>query len=262
MAASTSAARGRAKQPPASPAAPPVPPLPGAPTLAARLLAEASGTFLLVAGVIGTAIFSSGAVRGFDGDAGILGIALAIGLAVIVGAYTVGHVSGGHFNPAVSLGLAVAGRFAWRDVGLYAAAQLVGGIAGAGLLAIIVASAPRPRLAQTFSAVSNGDVGGYGLAAVLVIEFVLTAVLVWVILGVTGPGGAGALAPLAIGFSLTVIHLIAIPISNASVNPARSLATAVFGGGEALGALWIFFVAPVAGAALAGLLHRSFPAKT
>lgn len=230
------------------------------PTMTQRLVAEVFGTFLLVGGVIGTAFFSSA-------NTGLLGPALAVGLAVLGGAYAVGHISGAHFNPAVTIGAAVAGRFAWKDVPGYVVAQFVGGLLATSVLFLIGSFGPAGALADAQAAgfYSNGfDEGspaGYGLIAVIVAELVLTAVFLVVILGVTDGRAPAGFAPLAIGLTLTVMHLVAIPVSNASFNPARSLATAVYGGPDALGQLVVFLIVPVVGAVLGALLHRFVFAK-
>lgn len=220
--------------------------------LTSRLIAEVFGTFVLVFAVIGTALFASS-------NTGYLGVALAVGLAVMGSAYAVGHISGGHFNPAVTLGAAVAGRMLWKDVLPYFAAQIVGGILASSLLFGIAAGASGNFLAnaQKGGFASNGfgahSPEGFNLISVILVEVILTAVFLWVILGVTAPNSTTVgFAPLAIGLTLTVIHLVAIPVSNASVNPARSIATAIYGGGDALGQLWVFILAPLVGAAIAG----------
>ncbi|MGV8881888.1 MAG: aquaporin Z [Rhodoglobus sp.] len=222
-----------------------------APSLGKRLAAEVFGTFLLVFGVIGTALFASG-------NTGLLGVALAVGLSVIGGAYAVGHISGGHFNPAVSIGAAAAGRFAWSDVLPYVAAQIVGGALATTILFAIRSGAPEGSIAG-FDAVSNGfgdaSPGGFGLVSVLLAEVVLTALFLYVILGVTDRRAPSGFAPLAIGLTLTLVHLVLIPISNASVNPARSIATAIFGGAVPLGQLWVFIVAPIVGGLIAGFTY-------
>jgi aquaporin Z len=221
-------------------------------SLGARLAAEFFGTFLLVFGVIGTALFSSS-------NTGLLGVALAVGLTVIAGAYSVGHISGGHFNPAVTVGVATAGRMPWKDVAPYIVTQIVGGAVATTILFAIAANGPDGFLAdaQAGGFASNGfgdhSPAGFGLVAVIIVEVVLTAVFLYVILGVTAPNSTTAgFAPLAIGLTLTLIHLVAIPVSNASVNPARSIATAIYGGGDALGQVWVFIVAPILGAIIAG----------
>lgn len=223
-----------------------------APTLAKRLAAETFGTFLLVFGVIGAALFASS-------NTGILGVALAVGIAVLGAAYAVGHISGGHFNPAVSIGAAAAGRFAWSDVLPYVGAQLVGGVLATTILFGIRSGAPEGTFAG-FDAVSNGfgehSPAGFGLISVLLAEVVVTAVFLYVILGVTDRRAPSGFAPLAIGLTLAMLHLVAIPISNASLNPARSLATAIYGGPDALAQLWVFFVAPVIGALIAGFTYN------
>lgn len=226
--------------------------LEASPTLGKRLAAEVFGTFLLVFGVIGTALFASA-------NTGLLGVALAVGITVIGGAYAVGHISGGHFNPAVSIGAAAAGRFAWSDVLPYIAAQIVGGALATTILFAIKAGAPEGTVAG-FDAVSNGfgdaSPSGFGLVSVLVAEVVLTAIFLYVILGVTDRRAPSGFAPLAIGLTLTLVHLVLIPISNASVNPARSIATAIFGGAVPLGQLWVFIVAPIVGGLIAGFTYN------
>ncbi len=225
-------------------------------SLTSRLVSEAFGTFALVIGVIGTALFASYST-------GILGIALAAGLAVLVAAYAVGHISGGHFNPAVTVGVAAAGRMPWRDVLPYIAAQVVGGAIATTVLFGIAAAGPAGYLAEKQDAyfASNGfdelSPGGFGFLAVILAEVVLTALFLYVILHVTDPGSTTpGFAPLAIGLALTLVHLIAIPVSNASFNPARSIATALYGGVDALAQLWVFLVFPVIGGLIAGFSHR------
>ena len=223
-------------------------------SLAQRVTAELFGTFLLVSGVVGTALFAGNSV-------GILGIALAVGLTVVAGAYAVGHISGGHFNPAVTIGAAAAGRFAWSEVAYYVLAQVVGGALGTTFIFVLAANGPAGLLDQVTGAgfAANGfaehSPGGFGLVAVLVTEVVLTAVFLYVILGVTDRRAASGFAPLAIGLTLTLIHLVAIPVSGASVNPARSIASAIYGGPDALIQLWVFIVAPIVGALIAGLTY-------
>lgn len=224
-------------------------------SLPQRVAAEMFGTALLVGAVLGTALFAGSNV-------GYLGIALAVGLAVIAGAYSVGHISGGHFNPAVTLGAAASGRFSWKDVPYYVLAQLVGGALGATIIYAIAATGPAGFLADAAAAgfASNGfgdhSPAGFGLVAVIITEVVLTAVFLYVILGVTDRRATSGFAPLAIGLTLTVIHLIAIPVSGASVNPARSIASAIYGGPDALGQVWVFIVAPIVGALIAGYTHK------
>jgi aquaporin Z len=225
----------------------------------ARYASEAFGAFLLVVGGVGTAVYASS----FPDETntlgvGFVGVALAFGLSVMAGIYAVGHISGGHFNPAVTLGFAVAGRTEWRHVPGYVTAQIVGALAGAGVVAVVAAGGPAGYFttARESGFASNGfgasSPGGFGLGAVLIAEVVLTAVFVGVILSVTAKSEYKAIAPLAIGLTLTLVHLISIPVSNTSVNPARSIAAAVVAGPDALGQLWVFVVAPLAGAVIAG----------
>jgi aquaporin Z len=232
---------------------------PETPSTIDRLAAEAFGSFLLVLGGVGTAIFTA---RFPDIGVGILGIALAFGLTVVVGAYAVGNVSGGHFNPAVTLGVAMAGRMPWRDVLGYWAAQVVGGIVASTLIVAVAAGGPDGFLSDAMDAgfASNGygehSPGGFNLLSVIIAEVLLTAVFLWVILGSTGVRSTPGFAPLAIGLTLTLIHLVSIPISNTSVNPQRSIAAAIYGGPDALLQLWVFILAPLAGGLLAGLGYR------
>ncbi|MFE6963771.1 aquaporin [Agromyces sp. NPDC057679] len=232
-----------------------------APSTAQKLVAELLGTFILVFGVIGAAIFSSA-------NTGLLGVAFALGLSVVVGIYAFGPISGGHFNPAVTLGLAIAGRFAWKDVLGYIAAQVVGGILGSVVLLGVLSTGPKFDIA-IFRSVSTGydelSPAGFGLGSFLIVEIVATAIFLFVILGVTSAGRAASnLAPLAIGLTLTVLVLVAGPVSNGSFNPARSIATAIFGGQLALTELWASIVAPIVGALLAGVIYKAVfdrPAK-
>jgi aquaporin Z len=234
------------------------------PALTSRLGAEALGTFWLVFGGCGSAIFSAKYLapsvvggQGIQVGIGFLGVALAFGLTVLTMAYAVGHVSGAHFNPAVTIGIAVARRFPWRDVPAYIVAQVGGGlIAGLALWGIA-------RGVSGFDATGNlaangyGDhsPGGYTLAAVLCAEAILTAFFLYVILGSTEDRAPAGFAPIAIGLALTLIHLISIPISNTSVNPARSTAVAFFNGNGAPAQLWAFWLAPIVGAAIAGATY-------
>src|SRR5699024_9917325 len=219
-------------------------------TTTSRLVAEALGTFLLVFGGVGTAVLAGEHV-------GFHGIALAFGLTVVVGAYAFGPVSGGHFNPAVTIGLATAGRFPWKDVLGYIIAQIIGGALASTLLFIIATDREGADLGN-FASNGYGEASpdGYGLMAVILVEVILTAVFLFVIIGTTSTRATVAFAPLAIGLTLTLIHLIAIPVSNTSVNPARSIAAAIYGGGESLMQLWVFLIFPVIGAVIAGLLFR------
>lgn len=224
---------------------------------ARRLAAEAIGTFWLVLGGCGAAVLAAGA--SVPGSIGLLGVSLAFGLTVFTMAFAVGFISGGHFNPAVSLGLVVAGRFPARDLPGYVVAQLVGGIAASAALAMIASGKPGFDLvASGFAANGYGahSPGGYALATAFLVEALLTGGFLMVILGATDRRSPSAFAPLSIGLALTLIHLIAIPIDNTSVNPARSTGPALFVGGWAMAQLWLFWVAPLAGAAVAGLIGR------
>ena len=249
------------------------------PKMAQRLAAEFLGTFWLVFGGAGSAVFAAvyltpnnTAGQSFQLGIGFLGVALAFGLTVVTMAYAVGHISGAHFNPAVTIGAASAGRFDWKDVPAYVGAQVVGGLAGGaageGLLrrarARPVHPPLDPRRKEGYDRVghmaANGygehSPGGYSLVAVLIAEVVLTAVFLYVILGVTDSRAPSGFAPLAIGLALTLIHLISIPISNTSVNPARSTGVAFFNGDGAPGQLWLFWLAPIVGAAIAGFTFK------
>lgn len=233
------------------------------PTTTQKLVAEFLGTFVLVFGVIGTAIFAAGFRQGQGGfNVGFAGVAIALGLSVLAAAYAFGGISGGHYNPAVSIGLAVAGRFSWGEVLPYIVAQVIGGTAAATVLWSILGFD-----GSYFMGASTGfgplSPGGFNLGAVFLIETVATAVFVLIILGVTGSRGPGNLAPIAIGFTLTALALVAIPVSNASFNPARSFATAIFAGGDAITQLWVSVAAPILGAVIAALISRNIiePAK-
>ncbi|WP_299053002.1 aquaporin Z [uncultured Nocardioides sp.] len=219
------------------------------PRLTHRVAAEAVGTGWLVLIGCGTAVLAGDEV-------GFAGVALAFGLAVVTMAYAVGHVSGGHFNPAVTVGLAVARRFAWRDVPAYVVAQVVGGTLGAAVLYVVASGRSGFTTADGFATNGFGadSPAGYSLLAVAVVETVLTFGFLYVILGVTDRRAPVGFAPLAIGLALTAIHLVSIPVSNTSVNPARSLAVAFFDP-SALGQVWLFLVAPVVGALLAGATY-------
>jgi aquaporin Z len=222
-----------------------------------RLSAEFLGTAWLVLAGCGSAVLAAAFP---DLGIGFAGVALAFGLSVLTMAYAVGHVSGGHFNPAVTVGLSAGGRFPARDIAGYVAAQVLGAIAGAGILYVIASGRPGFDAAGSGFA-SNGfgahSPGGYSLWAALIAEVVLTAFFLYVILGATDRDAPAGFAPVAIGLCLTLIHLVSIPVTNTSVNPARSTGPALFVGGWAVGQLWLFWLAPMVGAVLAGLLHRS-----
>lgn len=221
------------------------------------LAAEFIGTFWLVLGGCGSAVLSAAFPQL---GIGLLGVSLAFGLSVLTMAYAVGPVSGGHFNPAVSVGLCVGGRFPASRLLPYIVAQVIGAVAAGGVLALIATGKPGFDLAASGFA-SNGygehSPAGYSLLAALVAEVVLTALFVIIILGATSKRAVASLAPVAIGLALTLIHLISIPVTNTSVNPARSTGVAVFVGGWALQQLWLFWLAPIVGGAAGALLHRA-----
>jgi aquaporin Z len=220
-----------------------------------KLVAEFVGTFVLVFGGCGSAVFSAAfpAV-----GIGLLGVSLAFGLTVLGCAYGLGHVSGCHLNPAVTVGLCAAKRFAWKDLPGYVAAQLAGGIVAAAALVILLKGRPEGYDAAVGGLAANGfgehSPGHYGLGAALVAEVILTFIFLTVILGATSKRAVAGFAGIPIGLTLTLVHLVGIPITNLSVNPARSTGPAIFVGGWALEQLWLFWVAPIVGAAAAGLL--------
>jgi aquaporin Z len=224
--------------------------------LGRRLAAEFVGTFVLVLGGCGAAVITAGFPQV---GIGILGVALAFGLTVLTMAYAFGHVSGGHFNPAITIGLWIGGRFNAKDVLPYIVTQVVASIAAAGVLLAIANGQPAYSLKRDGLA-QNGygahSPGGYNLASCLLTEIVMTLIFLVVILAVTGRGAPVGFGPLAIGLALTLIHLISIPVTNTSVNPARSTGPAIFVHGAALSQLWLFWVAPIAGAAIAGFFFR------
>ena len=233
------------------------------PSLGARLGAEFLGTFWLVFGGCGSAVL---AAKFLTDDApcssasASSGSSLAFGLTVLTGAYAFGHISGGHFNPAVTIGLAVAKRFEWRGVGPYIGTQIVAAtVAGAVLLAIASGQAGFNAVESGFASNGYGDrsPGEYGLVSALIVEIVLTAIFVYIILGATDDRAPKGFAPIAIGLGLTLIHLVSIPVTNTSVNPARSLGVAWFAGGAALAQVWLFIVAPIIGAAIAGVSYAA-----
>ncbi len=236
-----------------------------APSTSARLTAEAFGTFLLVLGLISTALFAAGFGEGTEAHnkgVGFLGVALAAGLAVVAGAYAFGPISGGHFNPAVTVGVAAAGRMPWRDVPGYVIAQVIGGLVATTLIFLVGLFGPEGWLEaqRTAGFASNGfdaaSPGGFGIGAAIVVEVLFTALFLIVILSMTRPARGSAFGGLVIGLTLTLIHLAIIPIDNASVNPARSIATAVYGNTDALAQLWVFLVFPVIGALIAGFAYK------
>lgn len=225
-----------------------------------KLLAEFFGTFWLVFGGCGSAIFAAGIP---DLGIGFAGVSLAFGLTVLTMAYAVGHISGGHFNPAVSFGLWAGGRFSVKELVPYVIAQCIGAIAAAGTLFTIASGkagfAIDATKAGTFA--SNGfgafSPDGYSMQSAFIAEFILTLFFLLVILGATDKFANGKFAGVAIGLALTLIHLISIPITNTSVNPARSLSQAIFVGGEPLSQVWLFWLAPLLGAIVAGLIYKN-----
>jgi aquaporin Z len=224
-----------------------------------KLAAEFIGTFWLVFGGCGSAVLAAA----FPGvGIGLLGVSLAFGLTVMTMAFTVGGISGGHFNPAVSLGLAIGGRFNFKDMIGYWIAQIAGGIAGAAVL-YFIASGKAGFVAGGFA--SNGydalSPGGYSMAAALVMEVVMTAMFLIIILGSTSKLAPAGFAPISIGLGLALIHLVSIPVTNTSVNPARSIAAALFADTAALSQVWLFVVAPLAGAAIGAIIWKSVLGK-
>lgn len=219
--------------------------------------AEFLGTFWLVFGGCGSAVLAAGIP---DLGIGFVGVSLAFGLTVVTMAYAVGHISGGHFNPAVTLGLWAGGKFEAGQIVPYWIAQLAGGIAAAGLLYVIASGIPDFSVAGGFASNGYGEHSpmGYSMMSGLLIEVLLTFFFLFIILGVTDEKAPAGFAPLAIGLALVLIHLISIPITNTSVNPARSTGPALFVGGWALEQLWLFWVAPLLGALGAGFSYRWF----
>lgn len=214
---------------------------------AKALAAEFTGTFLLVAAVLGAALFS------FP-NAGIVGVALSIGLAVMVTAYAIGHVSGGHYNPAVTLGLVAGGRFEAASAPAYIIAQCLGAIAAAFLFHTIASGKAGFATGNFASNTFGGE--GYSLTAAFLIEALLTAMLVFVVMGTTRKNGPSNFAPIAIGMTITVAHLVSIPVTNTSINPARSLGPALVAGGQPMDNLWLFWAAPIIGAVVGGVIGR------
>lgn len=221
-----------------------------------KLFAEFFGTFWLVFGGCGSAVFAAAFP---ELGIGFAGVALAFGLTVLTMAYAVGHISGGHFNPAVSFGLWAGGAFKAKDLLGYIVAQLIGAFAAAGALYLIITNKAGFDSIGGFAANGYGDLSpdGYSMTAALITEFLLTAFFLLIILGSTNKKAPKGFAPIAIGLGLTLIHLISIPITNTSVNPARSTSQALFAGGDYIGQLWLFWVAPIAGAIVAGFIHKA-----
>ena len=220
-----------------------------------RLAAEFLGTFWLVFGGCGSAVLAAAFP---ELGIGFVGVSLAFGLTVLTMAYAVGHISGGHFNPAVSIGLLAGGRFGGRDFIPYVVAQVLGGIAAGGVLYLIASGKAGFDASAGFASNGFGEhsPGGYSMQAALVAEIVLTAFFVLIIMGVTDRRAPAGFAPIAIGLALTLIHLISIPVTNTSVNPARSTGVALFQGSWAISQLWLFWIAPLIGGAIGGLIYR------
>lgn len=221
-----------------------------------KLMAEFFGTFWLVFGGCGSAVLAAGVA---DVGIGWLGVSLAFGLTVMTMAYTVGHISGGHFNPAVSLGLMIAGRFDSKELLPYWVAQVVGAVVAALVLYLIVSGGPGFDGVGGFASNGFGAASpqGYSMMSALLIEIVLTAFFLIIILGSTSSGAPAGFAPIAIGLGLTLIHLISIPVTNTSVNPARSTGVALFADAPAMSQLWLFWVAPLIGAAIGAAIWKA-----
>lgn len=246
------------------------------PRLTNCLAAEALGTFLLVFGGCGTALITAGhTIASPAGGSqqllvggGYLAVALAFGLTVVVGAYAFGPISGGHFNPAVTLGLAAAGRFPWTRVVAYIVAQIVGGIVAGLILFAIAAGGAKTNGQSLLSSLrqsgfaSNGygshSPAGYSMVSVIIAEFVLTAIFLYIIIGATSKFANPGMAGLAIGLTLALIHMISIPVDNTSVNPARSIGVAIFASNGAIGQVWLFIIFPIVGGMVAGFTHKLF----
>jgi aquaporin Z len=227
-----------------------------------KLVAEFIGTLWLVLGGCGSAVLAAGFP---EVGIGFVGVSLAFGLTVVTMAYAIGHISGCHLNPAVSIGLWMGGRFDAKDLIPYIVSQVLGGIAGAGILYLIVSNQAGFEGVGGFAANGFGEhsPGGFNMTAALITEIVMTFIFLFVILGTTHSKAPKYLAGLAIGLCLTLIHLISIPVTNTSVNPARSTSQAIFAeGGWAMGELWLFWVAPIIGAILAGLVYKNLSPET
>jgi aquaporin Z len=223
-----------------------------------KYVAELIGTFTLVLIGCGSAVIAGNAAVGPAGI-GLLGIAIAFGFAVVAMAYAIGGISGCHINPAVTIGVLAAGKMEVKDAIGYIISQCIGAILGAGVLYLIASGKPGfelPEWGLGANGWGEGYLGGYNIASALIIETVMTFLFVFVILGTTSKFGNGAMAGLAIGVTLMLIHLVTIPVTGTSVNPARSLGPAIFSGGKALAQLWLFFVAPIIGAILAAIAWR------
>lgn len=226
-------------------------------TLTKKLVAEFIGTFWLVLGGCGSAVLAAAFP---EVGIGLVGVSLAFGLTVLTMAFAIGHISGCHLNPAVSIGLWSGGRFPAAELGPYIFAQVIGGACGAGILYLIASGQAGFDVTAGFA--SNGyaehSPGGYSLTAALITEVVMTFMFLIIILGATDKRAPAGFAPIAIGLGLTLIHLISIPVTNTSVNPARSTGVAIFQGGWAISQLWLFWLAPIVGAGVAGFVARWF----
>lgn len=220
-----------------------------------KYIAEFVGTFVLVFCVCGTAIMSAAYP---EVGVGFIGVALAAGFAVLVMAYAVGHISGGHFNPAVTIGLWAGGRFNIKEIIPYIASQVIGGLAAGGVLYLVATGQADFTLDSGFASTGYGEhsPGGYSMAAAFLCELVLTAIFLFVIMAVTDKRVTANIAPIAIGLCLIIMHLVAIPVSNASFNPARSTGVALYEGGWALVELWLFWVSPIIGGVIGALCYR------
>jgi aquaporin Z len=229
-------------------------------TLTKKLAAEFIGTFWLVLGGCGSAVLAAAFP---DVGIGLLGVSLAFGLTVLTMAFAIGHISGCHLNPAVSIGLWSGGRFSASELGPYIIAQVAGGLAGAAILYVIASGQVGFDASAGFASNGYGEhsPGGYSMTAALVAEIVMTFMFLIIILGATDKRAPKGFAPIAIGLGLTLIHLISIPVTNTSVNPARSTGVAIFQGDWAVSQLWLFWLAPIAGAILAGIVYRWFEAE-
>lgn len=221
-----------------------------------KLVAEFFGTFWLVLGVCGSAVLAAAFP---DVGIGLLGVSLAFGLTVLTMAFAIGHISGCHLNPAVTCGLVAGGRFPAKDLIPYVIVQVIGAIAAAFILYIIASGASGFDVAAGFASNGYGEhsPGGYSLVSALVCEVVMTFMFIFVIMGSTDERAPQGFAPIAIGLCLTLIHLISIPVTNTSVNPARSTGVAIFAGGWAIQQLWLFWVAPIVGGVLGGMVYRA-----
>ena len=229
-------------------------------TLTKKMCAEFIGTFWLVLGGCGSAVLAAAFP---DVGIGLLGVSLAFGLTVLTMAFAIGHISGCHLNPAVSVGLWSSGRFSKTELGPYIVAQVAGGLAGAAILYVIASGQTGFDVTAGFASNGYGEhsPGGYSLTAALVTEIVMTFMFLIIILGATDKRAPQGFAPIAIGLGLTLIHLISIPVTNTSVNPARSTGVAIFQGDWAISQLWLFWLAPIAGAILAGLIYKWFESE-